>query len=110
MASKPVNSYVPMYVPKNLPWYECDDLMTWYGQSKCTDFQRDTGKRFREAKIINFDIIHRQCRGEMVPPDLLKYYQTINENTVSEIHSSAFVTDRKDLFFEKETIKKHLKK
>ena len=84
--------------------------MTWYDQDKCADFLKDTNKHFREAKIIIFDIIHKKCRGEVVPPDLLKYYQTINENAVSEIHSSAFVTDRKDLFFEKETIKKHLKK
>ena len=117
MSSKPVNSYVPMYVPKNLPWYECDDLITWYGQGKCTDFQRGTGKRFREAKIINFDKIHRLCRGEMVPPDLLKQCQTIIEKTASgyssseqvEIRSSAFRTDRKDIFFKKETIKKHFK-
>ena len=56
---------------------------------------------------MNFDIIHRQCRGEVVPPDLLKYYQTINENTVSgypsseqtEIRSSTFRTGKKDVFF-----------
>ena len=81
-----------------------------YNQEKCADFLKDTNKHFREAKIIIFDIIHKKCRREVVPPDLLKYYQTINENTVSEIHSSAFIADRKHLSFEKETIKKHLKK
>ena len=78
MASKPTNSYILKYVPENLPWYECDGLITWYNQGKCYDFLRDINKYFCEAKISNFDIIHRECRGEVFPPDLLRYYQTIN--------------------------------
>lgn len=55
----------------------------------------------------------------MVPPELLKYYQTFNENQISEypshqqteIHSSAFRTDRKDMYLErKKTIEKHFTK
>ena len=50
----------------------------------------------------------------MILPHLLKYYQTINGNIVSwgfsskqtEMRSSAFRTDRKDMYFEK---KKQLK-
>ena len=61
MASKPSNSYVVKYVPENLPWYESDGLMTWYDQDKCADFLKDTNKHFREAKIINSDIIYKQC-------------------------------------------------
>ena len=61
MASKPTNSYIPKYVPENLPQYERDGLMTWYDQGKCTDFLKDTDKHFREVKIINFNIIHREC-------------------------------------------------
>lgn len=45
----------------------------------------------------------------MVPPELLKYYQTFNEKQISEypahqqteIHSSAFRTDRKDMYLDK---------
>ena len=96
-------------------------MMVWWRgmtQGKCTDVLEETNNHFREAKIINFDIIHRQYQGEVVPPDLLKYYQTINKNTVSgypsseqtEIRSSAFRADRKDIFFENETIKKKIKK
>lgn len=40
--SKPMNTYVPKFVPKDLPWYECDGLMTWYEQCKCKAFLRDT--------------------------------------------------------------------
>ena len=45
-----MNSYVPKSVPKDLPWYERDGLMTWYNQTKCEDFLRDTNKHFQEAK------------------------------------------------------------
>ena len=33
-----MNSYVPKFIPKDLPWYERDGLMTWYDQMKCEDF------------------------------------------------------------------------
>ena len=65
-----MNSYVLKFVPKNLPWYERDGLMTWYNQVKCEDFLRDTNKHFQEVKTVNFDIIHRQCREEEVPKHL----------------------------------------
>ena len=75
-------------------------------------------KHFHEKKIINFNFIHRQCRGEVVLPDPLKYYQTIKESTVSgypssektEICSSAYGTDRKDIFLITRRLKNILKK
>ena len=84
MANKPTMTYVPTFVPKDLPRYEQDGLMTWYDQGKCEDFLRDTDKHFKDAKIINFDIIHRQVRGEEIPSDLLKSYLTVNDNAISE--------------------------
>ena len=71
---------------------------------------RDTDQHFQPVKIINFGIIHRECRGEEAPKDLLKHYQTFNDKSVSDyptpeqdqILSSAFRTDRKDIFLEKE--------
>ena len=119
MASKTKNSYVPNYVSENFPWYEPDGLMAWYDQGKRANFLRHASKNFHEAKIINFDIIHRQCWDEVILPHLLKYYQTINGNIVSwgfsskqtEMRSSAFRTDRKDMYFEKKkTIEKHFTK
>ena len=62
--------------------------MTWYDQWKCEDFLRDTDKHFEEAKIINFDIICRKIRDEVVPPDLLNFYETVNEKTISQYPSS----------------------
>ena len=79
-----MNAYVPKFVPKDVPWDERDGLMTWYNQGTCKDFLRDTDKHFQEAKIINFDIIHRQCCWEEVPKDHLKYYQTVKDKNVSQ--------------------------
>ena len=71
-------------MPKDLPWYERDELMTWYNHWKCGDFLRDADKHFQQAKIVNFDIIHRQCCGEEIPKELLQYYQTVNDKTASQ--------------------------
>ena len=102
-----VNNYVLEYFPKDLLWYERDGLMTWYDQVKCENFLRDTDKHFKEAKVINSDIIHQEARGEKVPEEVLKHYQTLQDHRVRQysepdqkkILSSAFRTDTKDLFF-----------
>ena len=102
-----MNIHVPKVVPKNLPQYERNGLMPWYDQIKCEDFLRDTDQHFQQAKIINFDIIHREYCGEEVTKDLLKHYQTVNDKSVpdyptpkqDQILSSAFRTDREDIFF-----------
>ena len=103
-----MNSYVANFRPKDLLWYERDGLMTWQDQMKCEDFfLRDTNKHYQEAKIFNFDTIHRQCHGEEAPKHLLKEYQTVDDKSVLEystndqdkILSSAFRTDRKDISF-----------
>ena len=58
-------------MPKDLPWYEKDGLMTWYNQGTCEDFLRDTDKHLQQAKLVNFDIINRQCHAEEIPKYLL---------------------------------------
>ena len=68
-------------------------------------------KHFRGTKIINFDVIQREYWGVVVPPELLQYYRTVNEKTVSQyrspeqnqIWSSGLRIDRKDIFFEKKS-------
>lgn len=40
------NNYVPIYVQKNLPWYERDGFLTWHDQCKCKEFLNDTDKHF----------------------------------------------------------------
>ena len=56
-----MHTYVTNFVPNDISWYERDGLMTWYNKCKCDDFLRDTDKHFKEVKIVNFDIIHREC-------------------------------------------------
>ena len=87
MANKPAMSYVPPFVPQDLPWNEHDDLMMRYDQEKCQELLRDADRQFNKTNIVNFDIIHKQCRGEVVPNELLKYYQTVNQTRVSEYTS-----------------------
>ena len=108
------NNYGPIYVPKNLPWYERDDVMTWYDQCKWDDFLRDTDKHFRETKIVNFDIIHKTCHGNKAPDSDLRKYQMLNHEKVKKYPEKcrketlwrAFRTDQKDLYFQKGTLKK----
>ena len=115
MTNKPAMSYATPFGSQDLPWYERDGLMTWYDQEKCQDVLRDTDRHFNETKIVNFDIIHKQCCAEVVPFELLKYYQTVNQMRVSEypsddqekILSSTFCTD---LFRKKNCCKTFKKK
>ena len=105
----PMNAYVPKTVPNGLKWYESNDLMMCYDQCKCEEFSRDTNKNFQKAKIVNFDMIHRQCCGEEVPKNPLKCYQIVNDKSVlqcltsdqDKILSSTLRTDRDDIFLNK---------
>ena len=92
-------------------------LMTYLDQAKCRDFLRDPEGHFKNTKIFNFDIIHRQVRGEKVPEDLLKKYQTVQENKTKKYPeepqqnflASAFRTSRPDIYFEKNVVINHFK-
>ena len=107
--SKPINTYVPKFVPKDLPWCERDSLIAWRDQCKYEDFLRDADQHFNQVKSTNFHIFSRECNGEEVPKDLLNHYQTLNDKAVSDYPeteqdkalSSTFRTDQKDCFFEK---------
>ena len=117
MASKPSNTYVPKYVPENLPWYECDGLMMWYDQGKCADFLKDTNKLFVRQKsstlILYIDSVEvkwfRQIFSNTIKP-LTKVVSGYPSTKQTEIRSSTFRTDRKEIFFENETIKNILEK
>ena len=50
--------------------------MTYIDNLKYEHFIEDTDSYFSQAKIINFDIIHHECRGNPLQ-NSLKYYETI---------------------------------
>ena len=83
--------------------------MTWHEQVECENFLCNINKHFKEVNVINFDIIHQEVRGEKVPEDLLRHYETDQENRVSQyslsdqkkILPSAFRTDREDMFLKR---------
>ena len=64
---------------------------------------------------MNFDIIHRNCRGDEVPKNVLKQCQTVGHEDVlkypetkqNKFFSSVFRADRKDIYFEDKSIKIH---
>ena len=79
------NNYIPEYVTENLSWYERDGIVKYINQAKCRDFLRDLDSHFKKTKIVNFDIIYRQARGEKVPEELLKKYQTVQNKILKNI-------------------------
>ena len=52
------------YVPKYLPWYERDGLMTYIDQLKFERFKENREEHFKNAEIVNFNIINYCCRGD----------------------------------------------
>ena len=112
------NNYIPKFVlpPETLPWYE-KDFSYHLDLSKCEKFVNNIGNHFKTTKVVNFDIIHRQCCGETIPGDVYKNCQSIKEKEVSKhfgsdqkrIYASAMKTDRKDLYRKGESIIKYFK-
>lgn len=79
-----VNNYIPEYVPKDLPWYERDGLMSYINQAKCEDFLTDSDNHFITARIFYFDTIRRKAGREKVLQELLKHYQTMQNERVKK--------------------------
>ena len=110
-----VNNYVPKDVPRDLPWYEQDGLMTYNDQVKCEEFLRDSDNYFKTVRIINFDVIWREVASEKVPEELLKHYQNERvkkypKNDQDKFLGGAFHTRRRDIFCEKDVVLNHFKK
>ena len=109
------NFFVPTYVPKDLPWLEHDELMTWYEQVKCQEFLQNTDSHFQNLQILNFDIIDSNGKIDV---DKLKQYQTIYHHEIiaylpeirKQIISSVFRARRPGMYVKKETVLEHFKK
>ena len=77
------NNYIPRYVPKDLPWYERDGLITYIDQLNYKEFISDPGTAVKNINVMNFDMIHPQCRGApRTHSD--NFYQTVREKDVKK--------------------------
>ena len=100
------NHFVRKFVPRNLPWYEREGLLTWYEQTKCEQFLQGTDTHFEKLQITNFDIIN--WNGQ-ISNEKLKQYQTIDHQEImkylselrEQIMPSIFRSSKRDCMFVK---------
>ena len=61
MSNKSVNKYVPIFAQHSeLPWYERDGLMSYFAALECEEFLKDPDYHFKNARVVNFYIIHHK--------------------------------------------------
>ena len=89
MSKKVVNKYVPRFVQHfELPWYERDGLMSYIDALKCDEFLNDTDVHFKNAQVVNFDIIHHECRGDPLKGNS-EDYKTIEKEDLNDYSSNS---------------------
>ena len=101
------NSYIPAKTKKGkYEWHE-HDLMTYFDDLKYNEFAKDADSYFENVKLINFDIVHHECRGgKLQNPE--RYYKLIRnkdfENYEQHVQnnalSSAIKYERVDIHFD----------
>lgn len=64
-------SYVPHYVSSELRWKTGDSVMTYIDGLKYEEYVQDSDKWHKEREVLNFVIIHYQCRRDSI-------YSTLN--------------------------------
>ena len=80
---------------------------------------KDPDHSIKIVRIINFDIIHHECRGQLLK-NSYKYYQTLKENKLSKYQEqpkkslldAAFRNQgntKQGIYFEKNVVKKHFR-
>ena len=86
------NDYVPLLPDDD------HDFMRHHCYQKCSRIMVETDSYFENAKIINFDLIHNECRGDDLEFDR-KYSQTLFkkkvERNILENHRYDFVSAAK---------------
>ena len=112
----PVANYVP-----HKPINKMDSIM--FGHDLDDTLKRNTYEKiindpsyhFENAYVINFDIIHHECRGDKLE-NSKEYYRTIQteslNNEIKKENKTEFVAcaiecERKDVFLTKEVLKDH---
>ena len=105
-----VNNYIPHY-----PTHE-DNLHEILLRHEYERINKDKKDYFRKAKIINFDIINHECRGDPLKKPI-KYYETIHQHDLElakkedrdDFISESIRSKREDLYIEKNIINEHFK-
>ena len=103
-----VDNYIPYY-PKEKKYLH-DTLLI----GKYETIMKDLQNYFANVKILNFDIIHHESRGDLLKHNV-EYYQQIKqedfenipENDQYNFISSAIKSKRDDIYIQKKVMKKH---
>ena len=112
----PVNNYVP-YNPSNLTERGFGrSLGESLDKQKYEKIIENPQYHFRNSFVINFDIIHHECRGDKLQ-NSKKYYETISKEAVNReipkneqkkyFVSEAIDSERKDVFLQKNLLTEH---
>ena len=110
------NRYIPLYVASDLKWYEQGGLMTYIDLMKNENFTRDRDLYLQNAKIVNFDIIHHECRGDKLNGSY-KQYKTVVKNDLDKMPSNhkkealgaCMRSSRKDLHVQRDLMLEYFK-
>ena len=105
-----VNSYIPSY-----PIYK-DTLHDTLLREKYQKINENKKEYFSQAKIVNFDIINNECRGDPLQ-NSIKYYETIDKENLDrakeedkeEFISEAIRSKREDLYIKNDVLNEHFK-
>ena len=106
-----VNNYLPYYPVHKYTLH--DSLL----RNKYEKINGNKREYFENAKIVNFDIIHNECRGDPLK-NSLKHYQTINqddlknvkENDEEEFIGVAIKSKRNDINIDRNVITEHFER
>ena len=103
-------NYAPQYTPP-----EERDFFSYYDDLKYEIFIQDPDDSLKKTKIINFDLIHNQCRGDKLD-NSQQYYQTVFEENLARYKKqdkekfvgSALRNQKEvDIFVERKIVSEH---
>ena len=79
------STFVPKYYGDyfDRPWYE-KDFLEYFDYWEYSDMSKNPTKYFEKKKVVNFDIIHHECRGDPLHRSY-KDYQTVNNKDLQNI-------------------------
>ena len=107
----PIHNYVPFNPMKRMNSINFGhDLDTALKKMAFEKIIQDPDYHFKNCYIINFDLIHHECRGEELS-NTRKHYETIFKKNINEeiaandlryrFISSGIKSERKDVFLKK---------